>query len=732
MLYFWLTQNAYDTIVITHKGDFIVARLPVPGSDKDTWGTVLNDFLSVQHNADGTHSISGVEMTANKGQANGYASLDGSAKVPLALIPSIPESQVAGLTATLNDKVATGTLVVNVKDYGATGNATRLHGVTATSAGTTVTASGGAFVSGDVGKKIVVYTEDGAGTIRTISAVVSGTQVTLSGAAGITVSGAAGYLYYGTDDTAAISAALTAATPTGVDATVGPNQPVGAGLSRVLLPTQDDDTGYLVTSQLIVPGGVNLDGAGMIVNMITDRFQPVVLFNPYSAAENLLIECLFSAGIQVGTGTTDQAHVYMGNIRLWHVGYDAEVGGAQRSQDAVTLMGYHFEIRNLFVKGGVRAVYHNPGTDAIINYGYAIGSYTAVHINQGNQIAYPHLFLDTCGKSGGGTNGVIIDNQAANVSMNIQAFQVAGTDHVLDSVVAVGAINSGVNKDISLTIQANNTGGTILLMSYAQELAARIIGSNAPLLSGATLPITTGVIYGAGNTGINHIDAMLETSIAANAGTVQGTYQYDQLDVSHFANSITVAGTVQATNVMTAPNLPSTDIYNGDAITAGEEIMPRRDAIGASALAASGTLHLSYFTARKTEAATNIRMLSDGTAATGTTLARMGVYSVDGAGNLTLLAATANDVAVFSGAYTPYQRVLTSTFNKVKGVRYAVGVLVVGAGMPTITGATCAGADAGLPPRLCGIVAGQANLPASITAGSIAEDYRIFQTTITP
>ncbi len=31
-----------------------MARLPVPGSDKGTWGEVLNEFLSVEHNADGT------------------------------------------------------------------------------------------------------------------------------------------------------------------------------------------------------------------------------------------------------------------------------------------------------------------------------------------------------------------------------------------------------------------------------------------------------------------------------------------------------------------------------------------------------------------------------------------------------------------------------------------------------------------------------------------------------
>ena len=34
-----------------------MARLPIPGSDEGTWGDILNDFLSAQHNADGTHSL---------------------------------------------------------------------------------------------------------------------------------------------------------------------------------------------------------------------------------------------------------------------------------------------------------------------------------------------------------------------------------------------------------------------------------------------------------------------------------------------------------------------------------------------------------------------------------------------------------------------------------------------------------------------------------------------------
>ncbi|MFZ1459085.1 MAG: hypothetical protein WAT17_04360 [Candidatus Saccharimonadales bacterium] len=35
-----------------------MSRLPVVGSDDNSWGTVLNDYLSVAHNSDGTQKIS--------------------------------------------------------------------------------------------------------------------------------------------------------------------------------------------------------------------------------------------------------------------------------------------------------------------------------------------------------------------------------------------------------------------------------------------------------------------------------------------------------------------------------------------------------------------------------------------------------------------------------------------------------------------------------------------------
>ena len=97
-----------------------MARLPIPGADEGTWGAVLNDYLGVEHNADGTHRVAvnpdattaakgkirlagdlagtadlptvpgldAKEAAANKGVAGGYASLDANVKVPAAQLPA--------------------------------------------------------------------------------------------------------------------------------------------------------------------------------------------------------------------------------------------------------------------------------------------------------------------------------------------------------------------------------------------------------------------------------------------------------------------------------------------------------------------------------------------------------------------------------------------------------------------------------------------------------------------
>ena len=110
-----------------------MARLPINGADDGTWGTVLNTYLEVAHNADGTpkpigdsgvtslsqskisnlvSDLAATEKTANKGQADGYAALAGNSRVPTAQLGSGAASSTSylrgdGSWATASDASAT-------------------------------------------------------------------------------------------------------------------------------------------------------------------------------------------------------------------------------------------------------------------------------------------------------------------------------------------------------------------------------------------------------------------------------------------------------------------------------------------------------------------------------------------------------------------------------------------------------------------------------------------------
>lgn len=166
----------------------------------------------------------------------------------------------------------------------------------------------------------------------------------------------------------------------------------------------------------------------------------------------------------------------------------------------------------------------------------------------------------------------------------------------------------------------------------------------------------------------------------------------------------------------------------GVPLTTGETTFDRRF-IDAPAAPTSGDVTLTYFTAAKTETITQLAMYSAGTASSGATLVRYGVYSVATNGDLALITSTANDAAIFSSQNTRYLKTLSVSWNKVAGSRYAVGYIVVAATtMPTVYGSTAGGAvlDAvwALEPRLSGTRAGQADLPVSVTAANVTANRR--------
>lgn len=86
-----------------------MSRLPTPGGDQDTWGNVLNDFLSQSHNSDGSLSTNAIKQA-------GAAILDGTAAD---IAPSAP-SGAAGATGKASDAghVHPG-MSLDIRAYGA-------------------------------------------------------------------------------------------------------------------------------------------------------------------------------------------------------------------------------------------------------------------------------------------------------------------------------------------------------------------------------------------------------------------------------------------------------------------------------------------------------------------------------------------------------------------------------------------------------------------------------------
>jgi hypothetical protein len=176
---------------------------------------------------------------------------------------------------------------------------------------------------------------------------------------------------------------------------------------------------------------------------------------------------------------------------------------------------------------------------------------------------------------------------------------------------------------------------------------------------------------------------------------------------------------------------------NEDALTTGESTMGRRLVSSSGVTRGTGTMRLSYFTARKTESITQIRLYSGGTAAGATpTLARAAVYSVAANGDLTELANVASDTALFAAQNTAYTKTLSATVNKVAGQRYAIGELVVtGAAIPNGIGqATLNAVEATTTaPRLSGAVTGLTDLPASpIANASVVASGNILYSVLLP
>lgn len=161
-----------------------------------------------------------------------------------------------------------------------------------------------------------------------------------------------------------------------------------------------------------------------------------------------------------------------------------------------------------------------------------------------------------------------------------------------------------------------------------------------------------------------------------------------------------------------------------EGLSYGESTIPRTDSGMASSIAmTSGTVRLTYKTATKTETVRVIEIPCGGTAAAPTpTLIRVGVYSEEVNGDLKLVASSASNRALFARANAENNIPLMAPFTKIRGKRYAVGLLVVTTHIaPTVFGSTSLiSSIIAKGPTLAAVRTAQSDLPASITKAQVA------------
>jgi hypothetical protein len=136
----------------------------------------------------------------------------------------------------------------------------------------------------------------------------------------------------------------------------------------------------------------------------------------------------------------------------------------------------------------------------------------------------------------------------------------------------------------------------------------------------------------------------------------------------------------------------------------------------------SGAIYWTFFTPSYSLTVSQIAIASSGSSS-GVTLARLGLYTADAAGNCTLVARTASDTTLLNAGNTVFTRSLDTTggypatYTVTAGTRYAVAFIAVGSGIASVQVATVVHTISLVTPRMQGVRTGNSDLVTSQTSG---------------
>lgn len=136
----------------------------------------------------------------------------------------------------------------------------------------------------------------------------------------------------------------------------------------------------------------------------------------------------------------------------------------------------------------------------------------------------------------------------------------------------------------------------------------------------------------------------------------------------------------------------------------------------------SGNVHWTFFSPTSSFTASQISVANINVAVS-PTLIRLGLYTADSAGAVTLVARTANDTTIFANASSFSTRSFATaggypaTYAVTAGSRYALAFCVVASSLPSIPAVLSRSELLWQSPRISAYLTGQSDLPTSVASG---------------
>lgn len=312
-------------------------------------------------------------------------------------------------------------------------------------------------------------------------------------------------------------------------------------------------------------------------------------------------------------------------------------------------------------------------------------------------------------------------------------YVVGGTNTVINPAVRRSALNSNTGNEgpaasttvpgvVELATSAETiTGSDTARAVTPAGLAAKVASTTASGI--VELATDAETITGTDTTrALTPSNLQALTATDSRDGIVELATSTETIVGSDTARAVTPAGLLSA--------------IGSRRLTSGQETIPREQISVQTLVTASQNLRLTYFTAYRSETIQSVRLFSGSTAAGATpTVVRVGVYSVAGNGDLTLVGSTTNDTTLLGTISTKYEKAFSSSFAVTAGQRYAVGLLVVtGATAPFVAGHTSpVPTDTfSAAPRLAGNLTGQSDLPASTTDAALSGTTQLMYFALLP